>query len=87
MRVESGREGDRAFFRVTDSGPGIASEHLGRVFEPFYRPDTSRSLESGGTGFRLAIVKAIADSHGGAARLTSRVGEGTTAEFTQSIRA
>jgi signal transduction histidine kinase len=51
------------------------------VFEPFYRPDTSRSRETGGTGLGLAIVKVVAEAHGGEARLSSEEGQGTTAEL------
>lgn len=69
VRVESALEGGSAVFRVLDDGPGIPAEALPHVFEPFYRPDTSRSRETGGTGLGLAIVKAIAERHGGEASL------------------
>ena len=59
-----------------DNGSGIASEHLPRVFDRFYRADASRS--STGTGLGLALVKSIADLHGGSARVQSEVGRGTT---------
>jgi signal transduction histidine kinase len=59
---------------VTDSGEGIATAHLGRVFERFYRVDPARSRTSGGTGIGLAIVRAVVDAHGGRAlpRATAR---------------
>jgi two-component system phosphate regulon sensor histidine kinase PhoR len=66
---------------VRDFGPGIASEHLPRIFERFYRVDKARSRESGGTGLGLAIVKHIVLNHGGVVRVESTVGHGTTFFF------
>ena len=63
---------------VRDTGEGIAEEHLPRVFERFYRVDSSRSREDGGTGLGLAIVRHLAEAHGGRVRIASRVNEGTT---------
>ena len=68
-------------FFVRDFGPGIASEHLPRIFERFYRVDKARSRESGGTGLGLAIVKHIILNHGGAVRVESAVGHGSTFFF------
>jgi signal transduction histidine kinase len=67
-------------FRVVDDGPGIAPADLPHLFEPFYRPDTSRSRETGGVGLGLAIAKAIAEGHGGSAVLASGP-DGTVAEL------
>lgn len=64
--------------RVSDTGPGIAPEHQERIFERFYRVDTSRSRELGGTGLGLSIVKHIAQLYGGTARVESKIGQGTT---------
>jgi two-component system phosphate regulon sensor histidine kinase PhoR len=64
--------------RVSDNGPGIALEHQERLFERFYRVDTSRSRELGGTGLGLSIVKHIAQLYSGSARVESKLGQGTT---------
>lgn len=69
-------------FFVQDFGPGIGSEHLPRIFERFYRVDKARSRETGGTGLGLAIVKHIVLNHGGAVRVESTVGRGSTFFFT-----
>jgi two-component system phosphate regulon sensor histidine kinase PhoR len=64
--------------RVSDNGPGIPTEHLGRLFERFYRVDKSRSREQGGTGLGLAIVKHIMQKHEGTVMVESQPGHGTT---------
>jgi two-component system phosphate regulon sensor histidine kinase PhoR len=65
-------------FSVTDSGPGIASEHLSRLTERFYRVDKSRSRDTGGTGLGLAIVKHIANRHHAQLIIESMPGKGST---------
>jgi two-component system, OmpR family, heavy metal sensor histidine kinase CusS len=65
---------------VSDSGCGIAEEHLPRVFDRFYRAESSRS--SDGAGLGLALVKSIVDLHGGSAKIDSEVGRGTTVRLT-----
>ena len=62
---------------VVDTGPGIASEHLPRLTERFYRVDRSRSRESGGTGLGLAIVKHVMQRHGGELKIESELGKGS----------
>ena len=83
-RVEMGaqRRDSLVEFFVRDFGPGIASEHLPRLFERFYRVDKARSRESGGTGLGLAIVKHIVRAHGGEVRAESSLGHGATFYFT-----
>lgn len=74
-------EGAVEFF-VHDYGPGIASEHLPRLFERFYRVDKARSRESGGTGLGLAIAKHIVRVHGGAIWAESELNHGSIFFFT-----
>jgi two-component system phosphate regulon sensor histidine kinase PhoR len=83
-RIElAAREADAGVeFSVRDFGPGIAPEHLPRIFERFYRADKARSRSLGGTGLGLAIVKHIIMLHHGSVRVESSVGEGTTFFFT-----
>jgi two-component system, OmpR family, phosphate regulon sensor histidine kinase PhoR len=78
IRVAWEHETDHVIFSVTDSGPGIAPEHLPRLSERFYRVDRSRSRETGGTGLGLAIAKHVAQRHGGELRIHSQVGQGST---------
>lgn len=66
-----------AEFVVSDTGPGIAAEHIPRLTERFYRVDSSRSRETGGTGLGLAIVKHVAQRHGARLLINSRVGVGS----------
>jgi signal transduction histidine kinase len=63
---------------VSDSGIGIPSRDLPRIFERFFRVDRARSRETGGTGLGLAIVKHVAENHGGSVEVSSELGRGTT---------
>ena len=78
IRVGWSRTAEGAIFSVSDTGPGIAPEHLPRLSERFYRVDRSRSRETGGTGLGLAIAKHVVQRHGGELRIQSQVGQGST---------
>ena len=69
-------------FSVRDFGQGIASEHLSRIFERFYRVDKARSRESGGTGLGLAIARHVVQTQGGTIRAESELNAGSTFIFT-----
>lgn len=71
------REDNDAWLSVTDTGPGIAPEHLPHIFDRFYRVDKARSRALGGSGLGLSIAKWIAEAHGGAIKVTSTKGEGS----------
>ena len=75
--VWCGKTLNGAKISVTDNGIGIPEEHLGRIFERFYRVDKSHSKERGGTGLGLSIVKHGAILHGAKVQVESKVGEGT----------
>jgi two-component system phosphate regulon sensor histidine kinase PhoR len=72
VKTSSGRDG--ILITVEDDGPGIAAEHLPRIFERFYRVDKARSREIGGTGLGLAIVRHLAETLGGRVSVESRPG-------------
>jgi two-component system phosphate regulon sensor histidine kinase PhoR len=82
LRIGARRLENEVEFWVQDFGPGIPSEHLGRIFERFYRVDKARSRESGGTGLGLAIVQHIVQAHGGSVRAESELGSGAAFYFT-----
>lgn len=71
-----------ATFSVSDTGPGIAPEHIPRVTERFYRVDRSRSRETGGTGLGLAIVKHAVQRHGATLDIASVLGKGSVFSVT-----
>jgi PAS domain S-box-containing protein len=63
---------------IRDSGPGISDTDLPHIFDLFYRADPARTLDSGGVGLGLSIVKMIADAHNGTITVNSKLGEGST---------
>ena len=86
MATEAG--GDAAIFKVTDTGEGIAPEHLPHVFERFYRAEESRSRSEarGGSGVGLAISRALVEAMGGGIWAESRgPGKGATFKFTLPV--
>jgi two-component system phosphate regulon sensor histidine kinase PhoR len=83
VRVEIGAVDGKACIVIADTGTGIPSADLPRVFERFYRVDKARSRDVGGTGLGLAIVKHVIEQMGGTVTVESRLGEGS--RFTLSI--
>lgn len=82
IRVEAHANQGGLVVVVTDTGTGIPTEHLSRVFDRFYRADPARARNRGGSGLGLAIVQSITHLHGGNVSVTSQVGEGTTITLT-----
>ena len=78
VEIALGRSGATAIVELRDHGPGIDETDRGRVFERFYRADTSRNRKSGGSGLGLAIVSGILAAHKGNASLTKTKGGGLT---------
>jgi signal transduction histidine kinase len=76
VTLSARQDGPELSIAVRDSGPGIASEDLPRVFDRFYRADKSRTR--GGSGLGLAIARSIAQAHGGRLTVDSQTGQGAT---------
>jgi signal transduction histidine kinase len=75
VTVTAGLRRGQLAFSVSDTGPGIPEEALGRLFDRFWRGDRS---DHGGAGLGLAIVRGIAEAHGGSVEVASEPGEGAT---------
>lgn len=78
IEVSVAQHADQVVIQVKDTGIGISSEHLERVFERFYRVDKGRSRATGGTGLGLSIVKHIVEAHGGQVNAQSSLNQGST---------
>ncbi|EUA23520.1 his Kinase A domain protein [Mycobacterium xenopi 4042] len=76
VTVRVGTDGDNAVLEVADKGPGMTQQDALRVFERFYRTDSSRTRSSGGTGLGLSIVDSLVYAHGGKVTVTTAPGEG-----------
>jgi two-component system OmpR family sensor kinase len=76
VTVRVGTDGDDAVLEVADKGPGMSQQDALRVFERFYRADSSRARASGGIGLGLSIVDSLVHAHGGVVTVTTAPGEG-----------
>ena len=76
ITVRVGTDADKAVLEVCDEGPGMSSQDAQRVFERFYRADSSRARASGGTGLGLSIVDSLVYAHGGTVSVTTAPGHG-----------
>lgn len=83
VTIRVAQDQDHLVLSVTDTGCGIAPKHLPHVFDRFYRVDSARDRQSGGTGLGLALVQEIAEAHGGHVEVCSEIGTGST--FTISL--
>jgi signal transduction histidine kinase len=85
VKLEVKVQNNTACMAVSDTGIGIAKDHLDHIFERFYRVDPARSRAAGSTGLGLAIVDWIVRAHGGSITVESKLGEGTTFTVTLPI--
>jgi signal transduction histidine kinase len=78
VTIQLHRENGHARLTVRDTGIGIPTKDLPRIFERFYRVDKARARETGGTGLGLSIVRHVAETHGGSVSVDSQLGAGST---------
>ncbi len=81
IAVRAARDGDRVMLSIEDSGPGVPEEALPKLFDPFYRVDTSRTRDTGGVGLGLSIVKTCIESCGGTVSCENRQPSGLRVIF------
>lgn len=81
-RITLGSDDRNIIVTIDDNGPGIPEEQIDRVFRPFYRLDSSRSRDTGGTGLGLAVARTVFRAHGGDVLLANRSGQGLRATVT-----
>lgn len=82
VNITAGAQNGRLNIAVTDTGCGIATEHLPHLFERFYRADPARTNSGQNVGLGLAVVKGIVDRHRGQVQVESELGRGTTVKLT-----
>jgi signal transduction histidine kinase len=87
VTVSAQRHNGSVEISVTDTGVGISAEHLPRLFERFYRVDTARSRDDGGTGIGLAIARSVVEAHGGHLEARSVLGKGSVFTFDLPVAA
>jgi len=78
LRIDEGLDPAEVVLEVADNGPGLDAVHVERVFERFYRVDTSRARDRGGSGLGLAVVAALVEAHDGTVDVESAPGAGAT---------
>ncbi|MFN4154214.1 MAG: ATP-binding protein [Paracoccaceae bacterium] len=76
LRIETAMEGGMVVLRMMDRGPGLSPEQAARAFDRFWRADSSRGKDSGGSGLGLAVLRSLAEAHGGSVRYATRPGGG-----------
>jgi signal transduction histidine kinase len=81
VSIDASIDGNDLRLAVSDTGPGIAAQHLPHLFEPFYRVDKSRAVGEGHLGLGLFLVKTHVDAMGGQCNVRSELGVGTTFEL------
>ena len=84
-RVSLARQQDRAVVRIEDDGPGIPEADMERVFEPFFRIDRARNVDTGGAGLGLPLTRAIIRAHGGDIKLSNLDTKGVRVEVTLPV--